>query len=269
MTAHAYSENTKHKAALITGATAGIGLALTKLFARDGYDLVLVARNEEKLNVIANELTKEFGITVYPIAADLAKANAPDAIFQKTRSLGLTIDVLVNNAGSGSYGPFTDHDLEDELSIIALNITALIQLTHHYLQEMKTRGAGKILNVASTAAFQPGPLMAVYYATKAFVLSFSEALRNEAHGSNISVTALCPGATRTDFTKREPSLEHSRLFRIQKPASAGSVALAGYRGLLKNKAVVIPGFNNKALAFLVRFGPRNLVTNISRWMLEN
>jgi short-subunit dehydrogenase len=219
--------DTNRKTALITGASAGIGLAFAKIFAENGYDLVLVARNKEKLTTITDSLAKEFGIAASAIASDFAHANATEAIFNQTEERGIIIDVLVNNAGSGAYGPFADNKREDELAIIEINIVALVDLTHRYLQGMKSRRSGKILNIASTAAFQPGPLMAVYYASKSFVLSFSEALRNEVRESNIAVTALCPGPTKTDFTLKEPALTQSKLFKLINQASAESVALAG------------------------------------------
>jgi uncharacterized protein len=254
------------KTAVITGASSGIGFALANVFARHEYDLVLVARNAERVRRAKAQLESKYGITAHVIAADLSKASVPAGVLQRAESVAGQIDVLVNNAGVAEYGAFHEADRERELDTIALNITALTELTHQFLQPMIRRGEGKILNVASTAAFQPGPLMAVYYASKSYVLSFSEAIRNELIPLGIGVTALCPGPTKTEFFEKQPRLLESRLLSGG-TMSAEEVAEAGYNGLMKGKALVIPGARNKVLAWSVRLGPRSLVVRISRWML--
>jgi short-subunit dehydrogenase len=246
--------------ALITGASGGIGLELARIFAEQGYSLVLVARNRERLEEIAVELKPT---PVQVLAKDLALVGAAEGIHREVPK----VDVLVNNAGYGVYGPFVKTPLDDELGMLQLNMTALVVLTKLYLPAMVAAKNGKILNVASTAAFQPGPLMALYYATKAFVLSFSEAIGNELEGTGVTVTALCPGPTATGFQART-KLEKSRLIKRMKVMDARTVAEAGYRGLMAGKPVVIPGLMNKLLAQSVRFSPRVLVTKIARMMQE-
>lgn len=246
--------------ALITGASGGIGLELARIFAEQGFALVLVARNRERLEEIAVELKPT---PVQVLAKDLALVGAAEGIHREVPK----VDVLVNNAGYGVYGPFVKTPLDDELGMLQLNMTALVVLTKLYLPAMVAAKNGKILNVASTAAFQPGPLMALYYATKAFVLSFSEAIGNELEGTGVTVTALCPGPTATGFQART-KLEKSRLIKRMKVMDARTVAEAGYRGLMAGKPVVIPGLMNKLLAQSVRFSPRVLVTKIARMMQE-
>ena len=255
------------KTALITGASSGIGYELTRLFAKDGYDLVLVARSEKQLVQLAQELKEKFGIAVRVIVKDLSDASAPEEVFTELQQEGITVDVLVNNAGFATYGMFAETDLAAELQEMQLNMVTLTQLTKLFLPGMLKRRQGKILNVASTAAFQPGPLMAVYYATKAYVLSFSEALANELHGTGVSVTALCPGPTESGFQKRA-NMEDSVMVSGKKIMDAASVARAGYRGLMAGKTIIIPGLRNKILAESVRFSPRKLVTQIARTMQE-
>jgi len=258
----------KQQTGLVTGASSGIGLALARVLARNGYNLVLVARNEDKLKEIGAALESDYKIVTHIIAADLAKPETPEMIYRKTEELGIHVETLVNNAGFAEYGLFAESELKGQLNMVALNIAALTHLTHRYVQNMKQYRFGRILNVASTAAFQPGPLMAVYYATKAYVLSFSEALRNEVSDYNIAVTALCPGTTETDFFQKQPKMLDSRLLKRGSLMSANEVSEIGYAALMRNKGVVIPGFRNKVLAFLPRLGPQSLVVRISRWTLE-
>ena len=253
--------------ALITGASSGIGLDLARLFARDRYDLVLVARSEAKLREIASELQKECNITATVIVADLAQPDAPRRIAGELRAKSISIDALVNNAGYGLAGPFVETDLQRELDMIQVNVAALTHLTKLAVREMVARRSGKILNVASTAAFQPGPLMAVYYATKAYVLSFSEALADELRDSGVTVTTLCPGPTQTGFAS-VADMESSRLFRVFRPASSADVARAGYEGMKRGRRVVIPGIRNKLLVQSLRVSPRRLVTALVRKMQE-
>jgi len=246
--------------ALITGASGGIGLELARIFAEQGYALVLVARSRQRLEEIAVELKPT---PVQVLAKDLTLVGASEGVYREVPK----VDVLVNNAGFGVYGPFLKTPLDEELGMLQLNMTALVVLTKLYLPGMVAAGNGRILNVASTAAFQPGPLMALYYATKAFVLSFSEAIGSELEGTGVTVTALCPGPTATGFQART-KLEKSRLFKSMKVMDARTVAEAGHRALMAGKPVVIPGLMNKLLAQSVRFTPRALVTRIARKMQE-
>lgn len=259
------SSQTSVKTVLITGASGGIGYELAKIFAREGYNLVLVARSEEKLRAIAHDLIQSHGVTVKCLIQDLALPSAPEAIFNALNAEEIDIEILINNAGFATYGLFTDTDLTTELNLLKVNIIALTHLTKLFLPPMVQRGTGKILNIASTAAFQPGPLMAVYYASKAYVLSFSEAIANEVKGTGVSVTALCPGPTTSNFQRRA-KMESSKLVRNTRMMGAQTVAEAGYHGLLANKAVIVPGLTNQLLAFVVRFLPRNTVTQLVRTM---
>ncbi len=257
----------KHQTALITGASAGIGRELVKLFAKDGYNLVLVARTASRLNQFADELQRQFSISAKPFALDLTSTSAPQFLFDQLARENIAIDVLVNNAGHGKLGAFADVSSEESLGQIQLNITALTYLTKLFLSPMLERKSGKILNVASTAGFQPGPLMAVYYATKAYVISFSEALANELRGSGLTATCLCPGATDTEFQKRAGT-EETLLFRKLRPMNAKAVAQDGYRALMKGKPLVISGLRNWLLAGSLRISPRRVVTAVSRRLIE-
>ncbi len=245
---------------LITGASSGIGRELAFLFARDGSHLVLVARRKERLEAVASELKQQYGVQALILPADLSQREAPQQIARTLEEQGVEIDVLVNNAGFGLRGAFVDLELERQLQMIRVNVTALTHLTGLFLPGMFRRGRGGVLNVASTAAFQPGPYMAVYYATKAYVLSFTEALHEELQGTGIQVTCLAPGATRTEFA-RVAHMESTLLFKLR-PMDAGAVAEAGYRGFRAGKRLVIPGFRNKLGAFLVRFTPRGLILKV-------
>jgi len=251
--------NTSRKTALITGASSGIGMEFSRLLAADGYDIFLVARSEEKLHALAREVGHA---TV--IVADLTLPTAPQKVFDAAGA----VDVLVNNAGYGLAGAFIETDLKKELEMIQVNIVALTHLTKLFLRPMVERKSGRILNVASTAAFQPGPLMAVYYATKAYVLSFSEAIADELRESSVTVTALCPGPTATGFAD-VAGMNASRLFNMTRPMSSASVAQFGYRAMLKGKRVVVPGVRNRLLTQSIRVSPRRLVTTIVRKLQEN
>jgi uncharacterized protein len=252
--------------ALITGASGGIGKDFATVMAREGYNLILVARRENKLQMLADELTNAHGIQATVIPMDLSQSSAPQDLFAATEAKGLVVDVLVNNAGFATYGKFHELPIERELMMMQLNINTLVHLTHLYLQGMVERGAGRVLNVASTAAFQPGPLMAVYYASKSFVLSFSEALANELSGSGVRVTALCPGPTESDFQSRA-NMEASKLVQNGLMSSMEVVEI-GYRAMLAGKSHVIPGLNNKVGALATRFVPRDTTTNVVRNMQE-
>ncbi len=253
----------ERKTALITGTSSGIGLDLARLFARDGFDLVLVARSEAKLRELATEL----GVPATVIAADLSKPDAAQRVVDELRAKSVIVDALVNNAGLGLAGAFVDNDLTKVLEMIQVNIVALTALTRLLLSPMVARRSGRILNVASTAAFQPGPLMAVYYATKAYVLSFSEAIADELRDTGVTVTALCPGPTATGFAA-VADVGATRLFTLAKPARSADVARAGYEAMKRGKRLVIPGLKNKLLAQSVRVTPRRLVTAIVRKFQE-
>jgi len=251
---------------LITGASGGIGYELAKLFARDRHNLVLVARSADKLAQVATEL-QAYGITAKTIALDLAVPTVPKFLFDQLQREGITIEILINNAGFGAFGEFAEMPEEEIFGEIALNITALTELTRLFLPTMISRRSGRVMNVASTAAFQPGPLMAVYYATKAYVLSFSEAIANEVRGSGVTVTCFCPGATHTGFAQRSGT-ENSRLFKQFGVMSAERVARDGYRALMDGRTVAISGAHNWVVAQSARFAPRKMVTAISRWIAE-
>src|ERR1700747_593558 len=235
-----------NQTALITGASAGLGYEFAKLFARDKYNLLLVARTGPKLAELADQLRPQYGVDVKTIPLDLGLPQASQNLFEETRRAGIHVDILVNNAGYGQSGNFAEIPLEESYGQIQLNITALTLLTRLYLGPMLEKRSGKIMNVASTAAFQPGPLMAVYYATKAYVLSFSEALADELAGTGVTVTALCPGPTKTGFQARA-QMEESKLVRGKAIMTSETVARAGYSGLMKGKTVVIPGVSNKMM----------------------
>jgi uncharacterized protein len=251
---------------LITGASFGIGMELTRIFAREGYNLVLVARSADKLRQLASELEKAHGTRSLILASDLTDPGAPAYLLDQTTRADIRVDVLVNNAGFGQYGPFAENDLEECLRQIQLNVTTLTHLTRLYLPAMIEKKSGRILNVASTAAFQAGPLMAVYYATKAYVLHLSEAIANELQGTGVTVTCLCPGPTATEFLQRA-KMEGIRLTKYG-TMDARTVAEDGYRAMIAGKPVAISGFKNWLVAQSVRFAPRRMVTAIARKLQE-
>jgi len=249
--------------ALVTGASGGIGEELAKLLAADRATLVLAARSAARLHDVADDCRRLGALRVETVAVDLAAPDGVSTLVSAVRAAGLRIDVLVNNAGFGLAGPFEHTALGDELEMIQVNVAALADLTHRFLPGMIARKTGGILNVASTAAFQPGPYMAVYYATKAYVLSFSEALAEELRGENVTVTALCPGPTRTGFAARA-GMRNSRLFRMGVVSDARRVARAGYRGMLRGRRVVVPGVLNQVLVQANRISPRALTARVTR-----
>ncbi len=250
------------KFVLITGASTGIGYELAKIFAKEKYNLILVARNIEKLIEIREEL-QNLGVNIVIIKKDLSRPESPQELFNEIAEKNIEVDILINNAGFGLLGPFNELDINAQLEMIQLNITSLVQITYLFLPKMIEKRSGKIMNVASTAAFQPGPYMAIYYATKSFVLSFSEAIYAELKSKGITVTALCPGPTKTEFQKRAGmeniNLERAKLLPYM---SAEKVAQIGYKGLMKGKRVVIPGFLNKLGTKLVRLVPQTFVLNV-------
>lgn len=259
------SEN--RRVALVTGASSGIGYELCKLFAADRIDLVLVARDLDRLSRIAEELTSATGINVATMRIDLADPAGPQEVLRRTQEAGLTIEYLVNNAGFGTFGLFVDTDTESTLSLLQVNIHALTHLTALFLPGMVERRSGRIMNVASTAAFQAGPLMSTYYASKAFVLHFSEAIAEELEGKGVSVTALCPGPTVTEFHLRA-NMETSGLVTDRRAMTAESVADIGYQGMMRGRTLVIPGLPNKLLTLVVRLAPRKMIARFVHRMQE-
>ncbi len=260
---------TNQQTALITGASSGIGYELAKCFAQDGYNLVLVSRNTDRLQQIADEFRQEYQLKkVTVIGSDFAQTDAPQQVYDQIKSQGIDVNVLVNDAGMGEYGMFaTETDLQKELSIIQINATALVHLTKLFLKDMVARNEGKILMLASVVSVLPNPMMAVYGATKAFILSFGEALRNELKDTNVTVTSLLPGATNTDFFAKagaEGTVAHQQALKTD----AADVARDGYEALLKGKDKVVSGFMNKAQVAMSRVMPDALVTASVRKQME-
>ena len=247
--------------ALVTGASMGIGVDLAECFASDGYDLVLAARSEAALKEVAQRLAAKHGVRATAIAVDLAAPGRGEKLAAEIAARGLGIDVLVNNAGYGVAGAFDGSDRASQLGMIDLNDRALAELTHIYWPRMLASKRGGVLNVASTAAFQPGPLMAIYYASKAFVLSFSEALWKEAEGTGVNVSCLCPGPTTSHFRERAGTGK-TRLSRQGEPMSSAEVAQLGYRAWRENRRVIVTGARNAVLANLVPLLPRSIVLRI-------
>jgi short-subunit dehydrogenase len=253
--------------ALITGASGGIGLELARIHASKQDDVVLIARSADKLQEIALELQSKYQVKARILALDLSAEGAAETVFAFTTSEGIHVDYLINNAGFGDFGLFASSDWEKQHRMIELNITTLSRLCHLYLPAMIGKGRGKIMNVASTAAFQPGPTMAVYYATKAYVLHFSEALSNELQGTGITVTALCPGATESGF-QQAAAMEESRLVKGRKLPSSREVAEYGYKAMMRGKTVAIHGWMNFLMANAVRFAPRSITLKTVRFIQD-
>ncbi len=249
---------------LVTGASSGIGRELARCFAADGCRLMLVARKRQALQALGEELRAAHKTQSEVFPADLAQPGTPSRIFEHLEATGTKVDVLVNNAGFGARGPFVELPVERQLDMLQVNVTALTHLTRLLLPGMVLRRRGGVLNVASTAGFQPGPGMAVYYATKAFVLSFSDAIAEELAGSGVTVTALCPGATETNFAAAA-NAQTSRLFQ-RTAMSAATVARIGHDAFRRGRSVVIAGFRNRLLAFSVRLGPRFVVRKIAKYL---
>jgi short-subunit dehydrogenase len=251
---------------LITGASGGIGLELAHVFARHGHPLILVARSAPKLARLANELQARYKVSVTTVPFDLAQLGAAGGLVDELARRNLTVDILVNNAGFGLLGSYLETDGDQEQEMIRLHIETLTDLTKRLLPNMVARGWGRVLNVASTAAFQPGPYMAVYYATKAFVLSYSEALHYELKGTGVSVTALCPGPTKSGFQAVAGFGEGAKINKLM--MEARPVAELGYRGLMRGQAVVIPGLMNRVGVLGAKFLPRRLVTKFSAMIAQ-
>lgn len=255
-----------NKVALITGASSGIGKELARLHASRGGDLVIVARREQALQELKTELESAHPVSVEWIAMDLAQPGAARKLYDEVRSRGIEVEILMNNAGFGGHGKFHQRELEKDSSMIQLNIVALTELTHHFLKEMVERQSGRILNTASTAGFLPGPLQAVYYATKAFVVSFSQAIAEELRDDNVSVTALCPGPVKTEFVETG-DLEGIEAF--EKAPGPASVAKVGYDAMMQGKLIAVNDWKLKFLLFwVVPLLPRKTVLKLSRKTME-
>ncbi len=243
--------------ALITGASTGIGFELAKVFAENNYDLIIVGKDKKRLDDAGKQLLK-YKVKIRKIAIDLAEKNSATRLY---RMLDTKVDILVNNAGFGGYGEFKDTDLEKELEMMQLNMVTLTELTKHVVRDMIKNKKGKILNVASVAAFFPGPFMAIYYATKTYVLSFSVAIANELKGTGVTLSVLCPGPTKSNFQKTaELKMSEARLDMMD----AKTVAEAGYKGLMKNRLIIIPGTKNKLQTLASNFFPRSVLANLVR-----
>jgi short-subunit dehydrogenase len=255
------------RTALITGASAGFGVEFAKNFAKDGHDLVLVARRLDRLNSLAEELREKNKIQVRVLGKDLSNTEDVQSIYDILKKVNVHVDYLVNNAGLGDFGNFHESEWMKQVQMIEVNIKALTKLTYLFMRPMVEKGYGKILNVASVAAFQPGPLMAVYFASKAYVLSFSEAISNELKGTGVTVTILCPGASESEFLT-VAKLDESKLFRRKRVPSSKEVADYGYRKMMEGSMTVIPGFANKLGVMATRIVPRKLVLNMVRKIQE-
>lgn len=255
------------KFVLITGATSGIGLELTKLFAQDKYNLVLVARSQDELDKTATDLKSQYGVEVTTIAKDLFKRESPFEVYEEVKNKGITINVLVNDAGQGQYGAFTETDVNRELDIIQLNIGAYVVLTKCFLKEMVARNEGKILNVSSIGGEMPGPLQSVYHATKAFVTSFTEAVNNEIKNTEVSMTLLEPGVTDTDFFHKA-SQEEAKAVKEGSKADPAKVAKDGFEALMAGKDKIISGVMNKAMVAASDVLPDTMVAENMHKMME-
>jgi short-subunit dehydrogenase len=248
---------------LVTGASSGIGLELARCFAADGSRLVLVARNTSALEQLAGKLRGDFKIEATVLTADLSQPETPEKIVSELKGRGIVVDVLVNNAGFGAHGIFSELPIQRQLEMIQVNVAALTELTGLFLPGMVERHRGGVLNVASVAGFVPGPGMAVYYASKAFVLSFTEALAEELAGTGVEVMVLCPGPTETNFGRVAHNNDNARLVRVAS-MSAKEVALHGHRAFRGGHVVAVSGWRNRLLVLLIRLMPRLLVRRITK-----
>jgi len=251
--------------ALITGASSGIGRALAHRFARDGTDCILLARSEDALHDLSDTLESTHGVDASVLPADLSVPGVTDDIVAELQERGLAVDVLLNNAGVGARGRFDELDAERQVAMIRINVTALTHLTRRLLPGMMDRDRGGVLNVASTAGFQPGPYMSVYYATKAYVLSFSEGLAGEVRDTNVTVTCLAPGPTETAFMDRA-DMHGTKLFENASKMTPEAVAETGYDAFRDGQTLVVPGWPNKIGAFLIRFTPRPVARRVAGWL---
>ena len=251
------------KYTLVTGATGGIGYEIAKVFARNKHNLILVARNQEKLEKIKIDFEKDYSISVVVISMDLSNIDAAKDLYEKTTAEGYIVDNLVNNAGFGDWAGFLDSDWKRQYEMVQLNITALMQMTYLYGNDMRKFGEGHILNLSSVAAFCAGPNMSIYYATKAYVLSFSEAVAEELRGTGVTVTALCPGPTATGFEKAA-EMKNSKMFTFFKPASAEAVARYGYNKMMKGKVVAYYGMPTNIMNIGSRLSPRSITRKFAK-----
>ena len=253
---------------LITGASGGIGAEFARAFAKNGHDLILVARSKDKLEALKYELENKYAVEAIVISADLTSESDIEQMYNHLRTADLRVDVLVNNAGFGDLCAFLDSNPERQKKLIELNISALVILTYLFGNDMKKRGRGRIVNISSAAAFSAGPYMSLYYASKSFVLSFSEALAEELKGSGVTVTALCPGPTSTEFEKNA-HMGRSVMFSRFKPAAAKDVAEVGYRAAMKGKRVKYHGFVTHSFSLLTRFLPRSATRRLAKGMNQS
>lgn len=243
---------------LITGAASGIGRAFADIFAAEGYDMAIVGRNIQKMSDMKADYEARFPIRVTTVQKDLSKDNAAKEVYDELKGKGIEIDVLINNAGVGDFGRFVDIPWQKERDLAGLDMIALMQMMHLYAADMERRGGGKILNLSSIAAFEPGPYMPMYYAAKAFVFSLSQAVSKEMEGTGVTVTCLCPGPTATNFEKEANMGKESGMFTWFKPLSAEEVAREGYTALMKGKAVCVTKPRYRTFKFLTRFGSEKL-----------
>ena len=253
------------KTALITGATGGLGEVFAELFAADGVDLVLTGRNLPKLEEISERIRARFGVKVELIPQNLGAEDSPEALYNKLSARGIAIDFLVNNAGFGDFGRLIDIDWQRERDLIGVNLIAPVRLTQLFAKDMVARGYGRVLNVASIAAWTPGPYMNGYFASKAYVYSFSQSVHQELKGTGVSVTALCPGPTQTGFEKNA-EMKNSNMFKALKVMDARFVAKVGYRDMMKGKPISVPSWYYKTYKFILRLAPECLVRRIAAWV---
>lgn len=255
--------------ALITGATSGIGRGFAELLARDGKNLVVVARNESRLEEVKRDLESKYSINVLVIAQDLADPVAPAEVFKNLEHEGIVLNILINNAGFNVYGLFEETDLGQELKMIRLHIVAVTEMTKLFLRQRSRQVVNRILNVSSIAGMVPGPLVSVHFATRAYILNFSLALSNEYQGSDVHITCLCPGPTKSKFFDRA-GMSNVRLASGKpiKLMDAKEVATIGYNALERRKVIVVPGYRNKILAFMASIAPRTVSSRITRWLME-
>ena len=237
---------------LITGTTSGLGREFARIFAQNGYNIVAVARNEVLLRQQKQELERQFGVEMVYIVKDLSAEDSAQEVYDEIKHKGIDIDILINNAGFGSFGRYVDVDWQRQKGLASVNMLAVMQLSYLFGKDMDRRGRGKIVNIASIASFQAGPYMAMYYASKAFVRSFSEALHEEMKSSGVSVTAICPGPVATNF-ERNANMINSAMFTRLRVYTPEVVAARSYRAIMNNKAVYVVGWPNKLLVFLTRF----------------
>lgn len=264
----AVRENRQRETALVTGASTGIGLELARVLAANGHPLVIVARDRERLQAAAAQLQTEYGISVRAFAKDLSEPGAAEGLWSGLSDASIRIDILVNNAGIGAYGEFQNQSLEDLERMQMLNVVALTTLARLAVPGMLARKHGRILNLASVVGYQPGgPRMAVYYATKSYVLSFSKGLARELDGSGVSVTALSPGLTKSSF-EQKAGASGTALYKFLPQMSAKAVAIAGYRGMMRGRKVVLPGIATKILAFAGELPPRAIALKVNHLLLR-